>query len=368
MNWTLTLWDPDKGKEIYFDLGDSVDGEKITVRPVRGASALHVELRLNGEARLRAEISVDEDDEVDLLLHHRDELLDLDTSDDRQVTILPTDKVYRPSPPIHVGSGSDQLDVAVIVDTTMHHWEAPSEDEVQVDSPPRRLLAESPERQEVLGGLLLLLDELDERIDSLRVAVLSFGDEGIEGGTGDLVPEIHLGPEGRLRTYERDAVGRILAGLRASSGADLVDAVGDALAATVSLRWRASARRLVVLVGESPGHSLLDPVPGPIDAKARRRDVFVEAQRLHEKRCLIATLYVRPPSEAWEFLAAKPQGKDILRGIQAQYRKLATTPSLAQVVSAPGVVEALELMEALGELEGTYARGAAFPGIARQNE
>jgi hypothetical protein len=106
-----------------------------------------------------------------------------------------------------------------------------------------------------------------------------------------------------------------------------VDALADALVAAGQIQWGDETRRLLILIGDSPGHAAADPVPDGGDALPRRNDVDVAAARLHRDRVEILTLYHAPAKEIVDALLDDPRA--LLRHARDQYRRLAAHPRLA---------------------------------------
>ena len=62
-----------------------------------------------------------------------------------------------------------------------------------------------------------------------------------------------------------------------------MDALADALAECASARWHPEARKLLVVTGDSPGYSILNPAPWGANAAVREKDVETVALDLHRK-------------------------------------------------------------------------------------
>jgi hypothetical protein len=116
--------------------------------------------------------------------------------------------------------------------------------------------------------------------------------------------------------------------LRSTPGGDFVDALADALAAAGRLQWSDERRHLLILIGDSPGHATVHPVPSGGDALPRRADVDIETARLHrDHRVEILTLYHPPPATLTSSLLETQQA--LLDHARGQYRRLAAEPGLA---------------------------------------
>jgi len=194
----------------------------------------------------------------------------------------------------------------------------------------------------------------------LRTVVLAFGDRPVPATSApDLRPAYHLHP---ARPEERILRGEDTAQLRsrvvslpATSGGDFVDSLADALAACRELRWRTAARKLLVLVGDSPGYSILRPAPHGADAQVRERDVDVEAAALHRHGVELFTLYHAPAVESATAGFLRP----FVDHARAQYLRIATRPGF--FFEAPGF-EPGAAVRALMSRVPVVGRGAS-PGI-----
>ena len=234
----------------------------------------------------------------------------------------------QPSPPASAGT---QWEVALIIDATTRAW-SKSGYLLNDDQPWRALCRE----------LIALLSTLGCEIDSRMFTVIAFGDHTIEGVTADelepkyLLQVPALGNEQRMvepssrplafRPYQREAAESLLAAIEPSPGGDFVDALADALATCNRLPWSKDARKLALVLGDSPGHSIAHPIGNCGDATVRIHDVDLEAAELHRKGVEILTIYNRPPAD---FVPKGSHGGELLQRAAQQYRRLASTPNYA---------------------------------------
>ncbi len=294
----------------------------LRLRALPGASALHLALTDGGTVRLQAEIPADENETVLVRL----ELLDGErltiSSPGRHVLTLPPDERYAPPSPIPVPPSGAPADLALVIDGTARAADGSA------------LLADTDAWPAHVEQLLALLEALLAKTSDARFAVVAFGDDPPpQAKAVDLLPRYRLFPgesEISLQSLGLDALRELLLGLPPSSGGDFVDAVADALAACRRLRWRPEARKLVILTGDSPGHSILHPAPPGGDARVRELDVDHEALRLHHQGVELVTLYHEPASEELQEIDFKQQLVEFAR---VQFRRLASRPEMAFVTS-----------------------------------
>jgi len=253
-------------------------------------------------------------------------------------------------------------DVALVIDATAR-WFKPAESGTLDTS--GLLLADRQCRAALGSALTELLCALHPGAGQLRLAVLAFGDHPIPGVDAEAlrseVPLQHQGQQGRvpMRPFQGRDAQDVLEGLKATPGGDFVDALADALAACRTLPWTA-ARRLLIVVGDSPGHSIAHPAPPGADVLAREHDVDLEVSGLHaDKQVEVVTLYNRPPPGLMERI--NEPGRALLAYAEAQYRRLASLPDYALDFESldPGA-----LARRLRERSTMIARGASY-GILR---
>ncbi len=362
---------------------------RLTLECLPGADAIHLLVELDQEPRLRAEVRARPGDRVrlELQIDQTGELV-LSTGNHR-VLFLPVEREYGPLPSLPPPRLDAPWDICLLIDATMRHSveSAPKETALAVtkstsqspmsketsaaqrpDSVPRRLqdafLLKQPEHwAQVVAPVLELVRRLGETGEA-RLAIIAFADEPPTTGVyaADLVPDYHLVHlPGERRDYELlamtpEALEALLSKeLMASPGMDFVDAVGDALAAARGLQWRDDSRRLVVLIGDSPGHSTLEPIRYGGDALARAHDIDTEAARLHQDRAEILTIYHPPRAGAREQVA--PGYRDLFDYARDQYRRLASEQSLAFTTDG---LDAEQAIVALHARRAPLGRGACW--------
>ena len=361
MSLTLTvLTDPERGTVGHepLPLDEKPSRCHVQLRSLPGASGIHLAFAEDERVLLRAEVDTDSAEPVTVEIE-RDAEGDLDVvSAGRRVFTLPPDERFAP-PPICLAGLDECLDLALVVDGTARFWY--EEETVTVREAVSRPLLEDAERWgahvEKIGELVELLAG---RYSDLRVAVMAFGDQEMpDVAAPDLGPEYLLYPEPESdRSLQPRSVEETLERLRgvpATTGGDFVDAVADALAACARLRWRREARKLVLLVGDSPGHSVARPLQRGADACVREHDVDVQAEQLHRLGVELVTLYLDPPGDIG--LEDVSYRKKLLDATREQYRRLASLPQTA--LRASGLDSAIAAA-ALVDHRGPIARGAAL--------
>ena len=316
-----------------------------------GADAVHLEVGVAGQTRLRAEVRAQAGESVPCTIRldaAGEPVLD---AGNRQVFLLALESRYRPLPPLPPPAPGCGWDLCVLVDATTRDREdsaagpggsVPDRDSETTDPGgrpgPGAFLLERPARwQRIVGAVADLIRCLSpgETAD-LRCAVIAFADEPPPPGihAPDLIPAFNLRhlPEDRpphaLAAMSPETLTAALTGLTPSPGGDFVDALADGLAAAADLQWGEDRRRLLVLIGDSPGHSAADPAPWGADTRPRIKDTDAEIARLHrEHRVEVLTLY-HPPPPGLDATLGDAQ-RALLRHARAQYRRLASTPALA---------------------------------------
>jgi hypothetical protein len=352
---SLRVWSPPAAApgQVALPLDEPGTACTARLRCLDGANALHLALLgPGGDVLARAEIEAAPGETVTVEVERTasGDLYAWSTDAWRRVLTLPPDLAYDPAPPLPPPAASVSLDLVLLVDLTLRHRKSTIANDLLLDLP------------EVWGAEAARLTDfvaaLAAKGHEHRIAVAAFGDEAPPGAeAADLRPLYHLYPETSWQFGELDLarLPKALAGLPATTGADIVDALADGLHACLQLPWRGSARKLVVVCGDSPGHSTLHPLPAGADAGVRRLDVDAEAAALHRRGVEIATLYYPPPAELQLELVEFQHA--ILSTTREQYARLASLPEMAFVASA------LDPAAAGAGLAGrtrTIGRGAAL--------
>ncbi len=116
-----------------------------------------------------------------------------------------------------------------------------------------------------------------------------------------------------------------------SPGGDFLDALADGLHAARQARWRQSSRKLLIVFGNSPGYSLIDPPDPMTNLAVREASIEEEIDALHQSGVEIMTIFHDPPGAEDLYSADMP---DLLARARDQYARLATLPEWAQTSDA----------------------------------
>lgn len=325
----------------------------VELRCLPGADAVHIVLSDAGNVIVRAEVGPANAGEV---VSFR---LDADGqrephiwSDAFRLFFLPPDSRYDPPPPISPTPADAPLDVAIVIDGTIRNWSTTAarlrDDETLWSAHAAKLVAFT---EKLAGGR-----------DS-RVAVIAFGDQNPPSVTAaDLRPKYDLEP--RNEQLHESGLGRLhkkLMAVTSTPGGDFVDALADALYVCTRLRWR-RGRRLLVVSGDSPGFSLLQPLTAGTDVCVRKRDVETQVLELHRMGVEIATIYHAAPSDA----AVTLFGRSLLAQAGAQYSRIASLSE--EMAFEASSFEPEEAANGVASIGVPIGRGASLGEFVRVRE
>ena len=361
---------------------------RFSLECLPGADAIHLEVAIGDALRLRAEVRAQSGEVVRLVLRIDESGEPVLRAGSHQVLFLPVEPAYGPLPPIPPPRGEAAWDICLVIDATSRtsgtDTEAQPGDSADGQPGPARtwprtgppaaldafLLKQPQQWAAIVAPVVDLVRRLGEACPGGRLAVIACGDEPPPPGVyaADLVPAYHLRhlpddrPEHLLLPMSADALAELLLRqIKPTPGADFVDALADALAAAKQLQWGDETRRLLVVIGDSPGHATAYPVPYGGDALARRADVDAEAAHLHRDGVTIMTLYHAPgPALVETLLEAQVALLDHARG---QYRRLASVPGLAFTT---GDFDPQEALSALLERRAPLGREACWGRLVRR--
>lgn len=328
----------------------------IRLRTPAGASGLHLLFLESGEPKLRMEMLTHENEEVDIqvMLDKQGNLHAWGTNEDS--FLLTLSGRYYPDKLIPPPKPEQSLDIAIIIDATMRVFidETITENNKEKRRYVAKLLIEKDKQKEkpawqtYTETLNAFIEAIVKDIKDYKIAILAFGDQKPPNiSAPELLPDYHLWPEKTKRFLQpltSKQIIRMLQSIEATSGGDFVDALADALVASVQLNWRKNARKLVIVVGDSPGHSILYPVPRGGDLCARKADVDTAAMHLHHLGIEIVTIYNAPSEEANDYFKTLPGSRfKLLPHTQEQYQRLASLPELAFQISEFDPAQAAEI-------------------------
>lgn len=320
----LRVW-PAEGaepQEIALPLAGPGARCTLRLRCLPGASGVHLVLTDETGPLLRAELPANSGETVVVQAGLEEDGTPRLWSGDQPVISLPVDEQYAPPPPILPAPAGGALDVALVVDGTLVG--AVVEGTVRQPSP--------EQRQTHAAALLDLVERLAVGRPDCRTTLVAFGDQApAQVVAKSLIPDYHLWPlreeERSLRAFDRGRLARQLERVPPTSGGDFVDALADALDAVARLRWRPEARKLVVMSGDSPGHSVLYPLPRGASVGVRQRNVDSEALRLFRAGIEVATMYHPPPAD--DRLYDLEYQRQLLSAAEEQYARLASLTAYA---------------------------------------
>jgi len=247
--------------------------------------------------------------------------LRLDAGAGTPVLFFPGGSEYDP-PPLVGGRTTGALDLLFVVDATcrMH------------DSGHAAHRLAQPDANGLYLSLEAFAQEMAGKYSSASFGVLAFADHPLpdHASATDLVPAELFQPrsfEGRLPFLSVEALKHGFRCLRPSTGVDWVDALAEALALCREWGgWRQDARKLLVVCGDSPGHSVLHPAETECDAHSRMATVEEECHRLHLQGVEIATMFTGQSAEMPSRTALSHR---MVEHARAQYRRLASVPMWA---------------------------------------
>ena len=336
---TIDVIDPQTGAVVPHPISP---GQVGSWRPLPGAEGVRVVLRDGGQAVFHAEAptpgGLPAVFEIQAMASQWQAL----AAGGRPLLPLPPSDVAAPS--ILQARALPAVDVFFLIDGTMLHPKGAAELEPYLGTADwRKARAQFPEFCSQLG------------VPELRAGVGAFGDEPLAAGRADgylLHPRVWnlTSPAAAERDWNE---------LRAADGGDFVDALADGLHRCRSLPWNSVARKMVVLVGDSPGYSVLDAARGGValaDGHLRQHDVYEEAVALHDLGVEIATIFHTPGAETLR--EQTTWAAELVDYSREQYRRLASLPEWC--LSSPGW-NAAQFAAAWKKYAGLVARGVVPP-------
>ncbi|MFO1429793.1 MAG: hypothetical protein U1F76_06590 [Candidatus Competibacteraceae bacterium] len=334
-------------------------GSRCTVelRNLPGASHIHLLLMADGAVKFRAEIPAQARECVQVEIG-LDENGTLQVQcPGRSTVLLPENPLLPPlDRPIYMSGSKESVELAIVIDGTSRIFSRGQEGAFTSSL----LLADKERWTAQVEKLCRFIETLSQYCKECRIAVLAFGDQPIPNVTApDLQARYRIyPPEPEKRLLQLLTLQQIksqLFSIPATSGGDFVDALADALAACNELYWSPDARKLVLISGDSPGFSILQPIPKGGDACVRENDVDTQTLRLHRRGVELLTVYHDPDPDFLDSLI-EPQ-REFQKYAQEQYTRLASLPEMAFVASQfDGLVEA----EAFRHLSGYIGRGGTY--------
>lgn len=347
----------DKLKEHRLPLQEAGSRCSILLRNLPGASHIHVLLSVGNTKKFRAEIPADNNETVwvDVELDAAGSLQV--QSPGRNLMLLRLTPGLPPTMPIYLDGSCESLDLAIVIDGSSRIYSGNPANATGLSL----LLANKERWGAHVDKLCRFIEAISQNCKTCRIVILAFGDQAIvDLTTPDLGPVYQLYPRDisnqRLQPLSLQPIQTQLLTIPPTSGGDFVDALADALAACNRLNWQPrGARKLVLISGDSPGHSILYPAPKGADACIRENDVDTQALRLHRQNVELLSIYHDPEMDFWNS-QLEPQ-RELLQYAQEQYRRLASLPELALVASQ---FDGAAAAETWWSLRGFIGRGGTF--------
>jgi hypothetical protein len=344
---TLDTVDPETGKVQAVEIEV---GYPVCLQAMEGASALQVRIRQADSLVFVGELALSAGERVTLSFKSDPPGVDCGGR-----PVFHLNFAQLEDAPVLLPPDTGGADIVFLIDGTSLH---PSSAETL--GQPARFVG-TPEWEQLSGSWVPALFELSRRFpDGIRTAVFAFGDfpmPAVAPAGYVLHPAEserklrRLGPEGTLKELRR---------LPSCSGGDFVDALAEGLEACQHVGWRQNARKLVIIVGDSPGYSLIHAGKGVLDladARCRTRDVTDEALHLHTAGIEIATVLLAEGLERLEQISE--DAERLVAHTRRQYQELASVPAWAL---SSRHLELGSFFASWADWKEPLARGAA-PGI-----
>ena len=139
-----------------------------------------------------------------------------------------------------------------------------------------------------------------------------------------------LSTENRFVKFSDNKFDRAMAALKKREGFDYIDELASGLEACSGLPWPKDAKKVLLVIGNSPGYSLIDPAPATKLALPnigpRRFDIDTYLTQLKQQQITILSIYI-------DYMAADdealPDQINLARWTKDQYKNMASTPAFA---------------------------------------
>ena len=333
---------------------------KLRLQCPTGANRVWVEIRQRPNIHFAIEIPLRSGEYLNITMHTSPRLRV--EHDGPYGFVLPVHESPSMGPFMHPHE-SDSLDLVFAIDATMSTFSSQGH-KPGSDSHPIHLLTNRSLWSEYSQRLIALYEALIEHYDgeNLHTAVISFGDHDISQikRANDLAPA-YLTDETELSLRPRNPaeLGNILGNIHPSSGGDFVDALSTAFFAISRLRWRPIARRLVILLGDSPGYSVLRPAPDGANLTAGREELSKATKNLISRNVELVTIYQNDEGSKRAAFAER-----LHKYTEEQYKTLASRPAFFSRFSS---LDITRLKDDIVNANSPWAYGTAL-GIIRNIE
>jgi hypothetical protein len=280
---------------------------KIRLELAAGASAVQVVVRDTDKVVLAMEVAAQPGEDVTIEFRCDSAGAIHATARNRPFLVLPDEKPPEPlllSPP-----AGNELDLAILIDGTCLHPTGTDPDGKATSSLDYLLSpALTKEWRIVVSELAEFASIVAAKYSNIWATTMAFGDEPMPDLANALLTPAYLvfpiSAEDRQLRFTPP--GQIVPQLSAqllktpySPGGDFVDGLADGLRAVRELLWRQSSRKLLLIFGQSPGYSVLDPADELANLIPRTVCVEEEITLLHQKGIEVMTIF-HHPSEAEE--------------------------------------------------------------------
>ncbi len=346
-SFSIKVFKPNSTESVQHELPLDDNNSECTIhlRTPVGADGLHLVLLESNEPKLRLEMTTSEKEDVFIKIKLDEEGNPQIMGNLHDTFILPLAEHYSSnnkliSPP----KPEQHIEIAIIIDATMRVFveEKITENGVEERKLFAKLLIEQdkePDQKRWAEYANKLTDFIEaiSKDTKYKVAILAFGDQKQPHiNAPELTPRYKLWPEKNERVLQplnTQDIKNTLQNIEATSGGDFVDALADAMMACHQLHWHENSRKLVIMLGDSPGHSLIEPILKGGDLCARQADVDTAAMLLHDLGIEILSIYNAPSEEASEYFKNNTDKTKLLEYTKKQYQKLASYSELAFQIS-----------------------------------
>lgn len=301
MKNTILFYNENSDIEAYSILLDENTQKSIELLSVNGSSGVHLCMKSDDEIIRQVQISTHVDEIVKIKFENT---ADNFKSSNANRIELPPDNLYQVDQNAFCPIDSTQLDVLFIIDATI---QSSSLGNIEIKDDDTGFLLDNTDFTEQLSEKLdSFLHAVNDQYSDIHYSILSFADVTTEGiRSRDLKPSYVLQPnklaERFLHSWNEEKLKDDVKHLQTSSGCDYIDALAEALNAVADYNWRHNARKLIYIIGDSPGFSILNPPPviGGMQANTaiRHFDIESEAMELHRNKIEIMSVYINDDEE-----------------------------------------------------------------------
>ena len=275
----------------------------------------------NSQIITRFEVETKAQASISLQVDRRDDVFMLRAEDRRLLTFQGSGKLLQnDNENLSESTQKEHLQLALLIDATCVYSQTQGSD------------LSSLQPIEEIKKLELSISEYLKTIDA-SFAVLTYSDSNVDErfdhsffNTSNIID--WMSPGGRFVPFKADHFSQAVAKIVPKPGFDFVDELATGLVACEDLPWRDDARRVLIVCGDSPGYSIVNPPPKSDKAVAdigpRYHDVESTLERLKSRGIEIVSLYLgnRKDYELDDLNRLSEWAED-------QYRYVASCPQFA---------------------------------------